>query len=579
MKSAAFMDGEIGQALGRFRTAFLSVGFFSLVMNLMLLVPSLYMLQVYDRVLPSRNETTLAMLTVLVLSLYAISGLLDFVRAAAISRIGAQFDESLSSRTFDAAFQSNLIKPHAHVTQAFSDLSQLRQFFGGSSVFAFFDAPWLPVYLAVIFLFDFWLGMFAVAGTLTLIVLALLNEWITAKPLAAANQASLHATQSAAGTLRNAQAVRSMGMLDAMFLRWNRLHTKSVQQQLKAADWANVIASTTRFVRLSLQSLVLGLGALLVLENMITPGMMIAASILVGRALAPVEQVISVWRQWGSTRDAHRRLGSLLRAQPARVESLALPAPTGLVAVENLSVVPPGGSKAAVDSLSFALTPGDVLGVLGPSGSGKSTLARALVGVWAATAGAVRFDGAELAKWNPHQLGPHVGYLPQSLELFEGTIAENIARFTEADPQKIIAAAAQAGVHELILRLPNGYETQLGDGGTGLSGGQQQRIALARAIYGSPKVLVLDEPNAHLDEAGEQALIQAIQRLRQSGSTVVLITHRSSTLAVANKILVMKEGALQMFGPKEQLIAALAGVQHQPDGKSTTTLKEADHAA
>lgn len=578
MKSAAFMEGEIGRTLGRFKAAFWSVGFFSLVMNLMLLVPSLYMLQVYDRVLPSRNETTLAMLTALVLGLYAISGLLDFLRAAAISRIGAQFDESLSSRTFEAAFQSNLIKPHAHVTRAFSDLSQLRQFFGGSSVFAFFDAPWLPVYLAVIFLFNYWLGVFAAVGTGMLIALALLNEWLTAKPLAAANQASFQATQAAANALRNAQVVRSMGMLTPLYQRWRSIHQKSVQHQLKASDWANVIAATTRFVRLALQSLVLGLGALLVLENLISPGMMIAASILMGRALAPVEQVIAVWRQWGSTRDAHRRLEGLLREQPEQAEALPLPDPTGQLAVENLSVIPPGGTRATVSALNFSLVPGDVLGVLGPSGSGKSTLARALVGVWAASAGAVRIDGAELAKWSPHHLGLHMGYLPQALELFEGSIAENIARFGELDSTKIVAASTQAGVHELILRLPNGYETRLGDGGAGLSGGQQQRIALARAIYGSPKILVLDEPNAHLDEAGEQALVQAIQRLRQGGCTVILITHRSSSLAVANKILVLRDGALQMFGPKEQLIAALTSSQQQSDGKTPTAPRAQDHA-
>ncbi len=578
MKSAAFMEGEVGRTLGRFKSAFWSVGFFSLVMNLMLLVPSLYMLQVYDRVLPSRNETTLAMLTALVLGLYAISGLLDFLRAAAISRIGAQFDESLSSRTFEAAFQSNLIKPHAHVTRAFSDLSQLRQFFGGSSVFAFFDAPWLPVYLAVIFLFNFWLGVFAAVGTVMLIVLALLNKWVTAKPLAAANQASFQATQAAASTLRNAQVVRSMGMLAPLYQRWRSIHQKSVQHQLMASDWANVIAATTRFVRLALQSLVLGLGALLVLENLISPGMMIAASILMGRALAPVEQVIAVWRQWGSTRDAHRRLEDLLREQPEQAEALPLPDPTGQLVVENLSVVPPGGTRATVSALNFSLVPGDVLGLLGPSGSGKSTLARALVGVWAASAGAVRIDGAELTKWSPHHLGLHMGYLPQALELFEGSIAQNIARFGELDSKKIVAASTQAGVHELILRLPNGYETMLGDGGAGLSGGQQQRIALARAIYGSPKILVLDEPNAHLDEAGEQALVQVIQRLRQGGCTVILITHRSSSLAVANKILVLRDGALQMFGPKEQLIAALTSSQQQSDGKTPTAPRAQDHA-
>jgi ATP-binding cassette subfamily C exporter for protease/lipase len=557
--SDATSPGEIRSVLRGFRRTLVAVGCFSAVVNFLMLGPSFYMLQVYDRVLPSRNETTLWMLTGLVLGLFLMSSLLDSVRTLVVARLADQIDTALGQRTFEASLRLNLLKPQAHVTQPLSDLGQLRQFVASPALFAFFDAPWFPFYLFVIFLFSTWLGWFAVGGTVLLVALALLNEWVTSAAQRDSSRTSVRAMQIAAGTFRNAEVVGAMGMQQALYRRWAKVHAEVGQLQLRMAERAQAIGGVSRFFKLSLQSLVLGLGALLVLKGEMSGGMMIAASILMGRALAPVEQLIGVRRQWGTMRDAHKRLSQLLSNHPAPPDRLQLPEPTGLLSVESLSLAPPGVQQLAVREVTFSLQPGDVLGVIGPSGSGKSSLARALVGVWPPARGAVRLDGAELAHWSPEQLGAAIGYMPQDVELLEGTVAENIARFQEdADPNAVFEAAIAAGVHELVLRMPQGYDTPLGDRGVGLSGGQKQRIALARAVFGWPRLVVLDEPNSNLDEAGEQALLRCVQQLREHRCTVVLVTHRSSTLSTAGKLLLMHEGKLQMFGPREKLLAALA---------------------
>lgn len=550
--------GEIRKVLSGLRRTLWGVACFSVVINLLLLAPSIYMLQVYDRVLPSRNETTLWMLTGLILGLYALSSLLDHLRSLVFARLAHQVDDTLGKRAFDASLQRNLQQPHAHVTQPLADLAQLRQFLGSPSVFAFFDAPWFPFYLAVIFLFDTWLGTFALVGTLVLVLLAAANEWVATAGQRDAGRSSVKAMQSAADAFRNAEVVQAMGMQEALYRRWHRLHQEAAGLLLRAAERGQVVASITRFFKLALQSLVLGVGALLVLQGDLTGGMMIAASILMGRTLAPVEQLIAVRRQWSQVRDAYRRLSTLLDQHPASEPRLQLPAPVGRLEVENLSIAPPGKAQPVVRETSFTLEPGDVLAIVGASGSGKSSLARALVGVWAPAAGTVRLDGAELSHWPALQRGAAIGYMPQDVELFEGTVAENIARFQDAPSEAIVAAAQQAGVHELILRLPEGYDTRLGDRGAGLSGGQKQRIALARALFGAPRLVVLDEPNSNLDEVGEQGLVKCIRGLRERRCTTVLVTHRPSALAEAGKLLVMQEGKLQMFGPKEQLLARLA---------------------
>lgn len=548
---------EIVQALLDCKSAFRTVGVFSAIINLMMLVPSLYMLQVYDRVLASHNETTLLMLTLMVLGAYVFMSALEFVRSFVLIRVGAQLDMKMNKRIYTAAFEQNLKKAGGNAGQALNDLTTVRQFVTGNALFAFFDAPWFPVYLAVIFLFNPSLGVFALCGTLVLIVLAFLNEMMSRKPLAQASSMAVAAGNLATNNLRNAEVIEALGMLPNLMNRWLRLHTRFLQLQAEASEKAGIIGACTKFCRVSLQSLILGYGALLVLDGKITGGMMIVSSILMGRTLNPVEQLIGIWKTWSNTRSAYRRLSELLEANPPRHGGMSLPPPMGRMSVESVTAVPPGSGVAVFRNLSFLIVPGDVLGIIGPSGGGKSTLARLLVGVWPVAAGHVRLDGADVYRWNKDELGPHIGYLPQDIELFAGTVSENIGRFGEIDSEKVVAAAKCAQVHELILQLPQGYDTPLGDGGAGLSGGQKQRIGLARAMYGDPPVLVLDEPNSNLDEIGEQALVSAIVDFRTRGKTVVLITHRSSVIGVTNKLLLLQGGA-HLFGPTAKVLTDLA---------------------
>jgi ATP-binding cassette subfamily C exporter for protease/lipase len=548
---------ELEQVLLGFKRTFITVGVFSAITNLLMLVPSLYMLQVYDRVLASQNEITLLMLTLLMLGAYIFMGALEMIRTFVLIRVGARFDMQLNKRVYTAAFEQNLKGTGTNAGQALVDLTNVRQFLTGNALFAFFDAPWFPIYLAVIFFFEPSLGWFSVAGTILLIGLAYLNEKVSHKPLAEANTMSLAANNLATNNLRNAEVIESMGMLPNLMGRWFKLHSRFLNLQAEASEKAGMVGAATKFVQVSLQSLILGLGALLVLENKITPGMMIAASILVGRALAPVQQLIAVWKSFAATRSAYERLSGLLAMNPARDAGMPLPKPQGAITVEAVVAAPPGAQTAVIKGLSFAVAPGDVLGVIGPSGSGKSTLARLLVGVWPAAQGKVRLDGADIHQWNKGELGPHIGYLPQDIELFGGTVADNIARFGEIDSEKVVLAAQRAGVHDLILHFPQGYDTKLGDGGAGLSGGQKQRLGLARAMYGDPSVIVLDEPNSNLDDVGEQALVQAIIDLRKRGKTIVLITHRTSIIGITNKLLLLRDGVGQMFGPTNEVLAAL----------------------
>ncbi|HYD80956.1 MAG TPA: type I secretion system permease/ATPase [Paucimonas sp.] len=554
---------EIAQALLSFKSAFRTVGVFSAIINLLMLVPSIYMLQVYDRVIPSRNEITLLMLTLLMLGLYAFMSALEYVRSFVVVRVGAQLDMKLNKRVYTAAFEQNLKKGGGNAGQALQDLTNIRQFVTGNALFAFFDAPWFPVYLFVIFLFEPLLGLFSLVGTIVLVVLAYINEKVSKKPLAEANTMLVVSSTQATNNLRNAEVIESMGMLPNLMHRWFGMHGRFLQLQGEASEKAGIVSAMTKFVQVSLQSLVLGYGALLTIEGKITPGMMIAASILVGRALSPVQTVIAVWKQWASTRSAYERLTELLGANPPRQSGMSLPKPNGIVTVESVTAAPPGAQVAVLKGVNFSIQPGDALGVIGPSGSGKSTLARLLVGVWPALGGKVRLDAADIYQWNKDELGPHIGYLPQDIELFAGTVSDNIARFGEVDPEKVIEAAKRAGVHDLILHFPKGYDTVLADGGGGLSGGQKQRLGLARAMYGDPSLLVLDEPNSNLDDAGEQALVAAIQDLRRRGKTIVLITHRTSVIGVTNKVLLLRDGKVQAFGPTNEVLAAVAKANQQ----------------
>ncbi|WP_454722480.1 MULTISPECIES: type I secretion system permease/ATPase [Cupriavidus] len=554
-------QGDIGRALGACRGALRTVGAFSAVVNLLMLAPSLYMLQVYDRVLPARNEMTLLMLTLMTLGLMIFMAALEYLRSLVVIRVGSQIDARLNERIYAAAFEANLgaspgqAGPDAG--QALNDLTTLRQFVTGNALFAFFDAPWFPVYLAVIFLFDPWLGLLALAGSAVLVALAWLNERLSQPALAAAGRLAVQSGSVATASLRHAEAIAAMGMLAALRARWFALHAGFLAHQRAASEKAAAVGAATRFARLALQSLMLGLGALLAVEGRITPGMMIAGSILMGRTLAPIETLIAVWKQWSAARLAHGRLAALLDAHPPRPRHMSLPPPAGRLEVEQAGAVAPGGRQAVLAQVSFALAPGDVLGVIGPSAGGKSSLARVLVGAWPLAAGRVRLDGADLHQRNADELGPALGYLPQAVSLFAGTIGENIARFGAVDARRVVEAAELAGVHDMILRLPQGYDTLLGDDGAGLSGGQRQRIGLARALYGDPALVVLDEPNASLDDEGEAALARALQALRARGRTVVVITHRMPLLAATTRLLLLRAGRMHAFGPTPAVLASM----------------------
>jgi ATP-binding cassette subfamily C exporter for protease/lipase len=551
------------KALGDDKSILISVGCFTALINILMLVPSIYMLQVYDRVLSSQNETTLTMLSLMVVGFFVFIGLLEIVRSFIVIRIGSQLERRFNLRVYQAAFERNLFKGEGNAGQSLGDLTHIRQFVTGPALFAFFDAPWFPVYLFVIYLFNVWLGVFATAGAVLLIALACLNEAMTKKPLGEAAAFSQKSSQLATSHLHNAETIQAMGMLGALRNRWFHVHSRFLGLQNQASDTGAVISSLSKTLRLCLQSLVLGLGALLVIKGDMTAGMMIAGSILMGRVLSPIDQLIAVWKQWSGAKLAYRRLDALLQAYPPSNVAMALPAPKGQITFEQVSAGPPGQRAATLHMVNFSLGAGEVLGVLGASGSGKSTLARVLVGVWPTLGGTVRLDGADIHRWNRDDLGPYIGYLPQDIELFSGSIAQNIARFREADPQQVVVAAQQAGVHELILRMPQGYDTVLGEDGSGLSGGQKQRVALARALYGKPSLVVLDEPNSNQDTVGEAALASAIAQMKAQGTSVILVTHRSSALAQADKLLVLNEGRLQAFGPSQEVLKALSGAAAQ----------------
>jgi len=559
MTTASTSRPELAQALASLRQAFITVAVFSFFLNLLMLTPSVYMLQIYDRALNSRNMTTLIMLTLITLGLFALMSAMEWIRSMLLVRIGARLDLQMNQRVFDATFERNLRLAGQNPAQALHDLTSMRQTLTGAGAVAIADAPWMPIYVLVVFLFHWQLGVFALLGVLLLVGLAIVNERVSAAPLAEAQRLSMAAAAQANSHLRNAEVIEAMGMLPTIRERWLQLHRKFLVQQAVASDRAGVLSALTRFARISLQSLALGFGALLAINGEVTSGMMIAASILVGRALAPVETLIANWKQLVSAYSAYRRLSELLAAFPSRVAGMSLPRPKGDLLVEGAATAAPGSKSLILKNVNFKVPAGEVVAVIGPSASGKSTLARLLVGVWPSLAGSVRLDGADIFAWSKDELGPYLGYLPQDIELFSGSVAENIARFGELDSEQVIAAAQAAGVHEMVLQLPKGYDTPLGDAGNALSGGQKQRVALARALYGDPALVVLDEPNSNLDDQGEVALAATLQRLKTRKRTVVIITHRLTTLAVADSILVMHEGTVKAHGPRDQIMAAMRG--------------------
>lgn len=561
---------DLQKALAACKGSFFAVGFFSLFVNFLMLVPSFYMLQVYDRVIGSGSESTLVMLTLILILLLATMGSLEWVRSRIMVRLSTRLDTLLGGRLYDASFKQALHSGGMNASaQPLNDMTGLRQFLTGNGLFAFFDAPWLPVYLAVMFMFHPWFGWFAVICAVALIGLAWANERLTNQPLKDANKENIAATAFTNKNLRNAEVVESMGMLPQLRRRWQEKNNSVLELQGVASDRAGSITAISKTFRMLVQSLILGLGAYLALEQEISPGLMIAGSILLGRALAPIDLMIGSWKGFSAARGQYERLNELLAKIAAEPERMSLPAPQGEVTAEALMITPPGAQQPVIRGINFRVLPGESVGIIGPSGAGKSSLARALLGIWPASHGKVRLDGADVFTWKRDELGPHIGYLPQDIELFEGSISENIARFGEVDPVAVVEAAKLAGVHELILRLPQGYDTVIGASGGTLSGGQRQRIGLARAVYGKPKLVVLDEPNSNLDDQGERALALALQQLKAAGTTLFVITHRTSVLGAVDKLMVLRDGALAMFGPRDQVLAELQKAQQAAVAQAT----------
>jgi len=538
------------------RRYFVTALLFSLAINLLYLASPLYMLQVYDRVVSSGSHVTLVMLTlVLLVALAALAGL-DSVRARILARASIHLDRLLAGRVVTVTMESAARGATAR-SQPLLDFDSFRQFITGSGIHAVFDLPWAPIYIGVIFLLHPWLGTFALGSAIVLVLMALLNERMVRQPLTEANNAATRNYSFTEMSLRNSEVVQAMGMMPGLLNRWSRERNLVLEHQAVASDRAATTQSMIRFLRLAMQSLILGLGAYLVIERLATVGAMFAASILLGRALQPVEQIVGYWRNLTSARSAFRRVRELLKANPPRDPALSLPRPAGRLSVEGLTYVLPGTTRSILRNVSFRIEPGEILGIIGPSGAGKSTLARQLVGVLSPTTGAVRLDGADVAPWPRESLGRHLGYLPQDIELFSDTVAANVSRFRKDDDADVIEAAQLAGVHDMILRLPGGYETQIGDGGAVLSGGHRQRIGLARAIYGNPSLVVLDEPSSNLDSDGDAALLSCIAELKKRGATVVMISHRPNTLGAVDKLLVLRDGTVELFGARDEVIARI----------------------
>ncbi len=547
---------ELMKALGASRTLFIGVGLFSVFVNLLMLTGPLFMLQVYDRVLASRSEATLATLFLLVAALFLIMGVLDHVRARVLARAGARFQALLDRRVFEAALR-RAISPdeRGRPSSGLRDLESIQRALSGPAPFAFFDAPWTPLFLAAIFFFHWSLGLLALGGGLVLFTIAFLNQRRARQPMGAASEASARSEAYAETLRREGETVQGLGMRSAAVARWGALREETLAAQMAASDATGGYSATSKTLRLFLQSAMLALGALLAIEGIITAGVMIAASILMGRALAPVEQAIAQWAVMQRALKGWRDLVDLLAHTPPPAAPMTLPPPKGHFEAQGVTGAPPGERAPTIRNISFKVQPGQALGVIGPSASGKSTLARILVGVWRPMAGSVRLDGAALDQYSDDDFGRHVGYLPQDVALFDGTVAENIARLSpRIDEAAVVEAARRAGAHEMILRLPRGYDTPIGPSGGRLSGGQRQRIALARALYGDPAVVVLDEPNSNLDAQGEQALVLAIKDLRERGRTAIVMAHRPSAIQACDVLLMLDRGQPRAYGPKEEVL-------------------------
>ena len=565
---AKVTQSELKTTILNAKQSFIFVGLFSFFINLLQLTSPLYMLQLYDRVMVSRSESTLWLLTGLVILLFATMALLEMVRSRVLVRVGNKIDNLLSDRIFESIFKLANKAPGKASSMPLSDLTQIRQFMTGNGLFAFFDTPWMPIYILVLFLFHPYFGFFAIFSGIILAVFAVMNENTTKEKLAEANKLNRDSSVFVDASLRNAEVIHAMGMQSNIKKIWQKKYFGFLNAQMIASDNAGFWSNISKSARVLFQSLILGLGGYLAIKAELSPGMMIAGSIIMGRALAPLDLMIGSWKGFSNARSAYERLNGLLGEFPREDKPMELPAPKGELLLESVVVVPPNAKQPSLKGISLQVNKGDIVGVIGPSAAGKSSLARAILGLWPLVSGKVRLDVADISQWDKENLGQYIGYLPQDIELFEGTISENICRFSEVDSNKVVSAAQMAGVHEMILRLPEGYDTLIGQGGATLSGGQRQRIGLARALYGDPVLVVLDVPNSNLDDVGEAALVESIKSLKAKGTTVILITHRPAILQVTNKLALMQQGLLQMYGNTNEVLQKLQQ-QANPQPAST----------
>ncbi len=551
-------ESELRQTLFESKKTIFMAGFFSMFINLLMLIPPLYMLQLYDRVLTSRSESTLYMLTLIVIVLFITMGLLEVVRSRMLIKFGNKFANILSNRVFESTFELANKKPEAANSRLMGDLMQLRQFLSGNGLFAFFDAPWIPVYIIVLFMFHVYFGIFAIFAAIVLVIITILNEYTTKEVLDKANTLNRDAMALLEANIRNAEIINAMGMKKDVRKKWEEKYFGFLVAQNDASNKVGIWSNLSKTLRMFFQSMMLGLGAYLAVNMELSAGMMIAGSIIMGRALAPLDLMIATWKGFSGARMSYKRVDKLLKEFPKNKEYMELPPPKGFLTLEGVYAKPPASEKYTLENINFSINKGDIVGIIGPSAAGKSTLARVILGVWPVQIGTVRMDGADISQWDREHLGRYIGYLPQDIELFAGTISENIARFRKVDAQKVIEAAQKAGVHEMILRLQEGYDTPIGTSGTVLSGGQRQRIGLARAIYDNPSFVVLDEPNSNLDEQGELALLKTVEELKKSGTTVVIITHRQNILKATNKIVLMNSGRIEKYGISDDILGNAA---------------------
>ncbi len=562
------------EALMNQKAPFQKVIFFSFFINLLVMAPTVYMLEVYDRVINSRNLGTLAMLTLCIVFAYAVLEALEWVRTRMLAEIANNFDTATRGLIFRTTFEAKLRRMPNGNQQVLQDLKAIREFISSPATMAIIDVPLAMLYIIAIFLINTTMGWMAIVGALCVVALAWLTERGTGRPLKAANAAAAAAQTYANSCLHNAQVIEAMGMEKGILRRWLERQQKMLKLQAEASDKAGSYSALSKFVQQSQASLLLGAGCLLTIIDMFPGGggMMIVASTLGGRLLSPIVQVITAWKQIAASRDALLRLQSLLKSVPLREAGMPLPAPAGTLSVESVAAAPPGSNTLVLRNVSFKAQPGRALALIGPSASGKSTLARLLVGVWPTSSGKVRLDGVDIYPWNKLELGPHIGYLPQEVNLFDGTLSENIARFGNINMEKVEAAAKAVGVHDMIINLPEGYDSNIGEDGCFLSGGQRQRIGLARALYNEPQLIVLDEPNSSLDEAGELALAKTIAEEKRRGATIIVITHRTSILSVVDDLLILHEGEVKAHGPRDDILAALQRSAQQSTQPASTRL-------